>query len=151
MRDKAEREARIAEMREVNSRLSELAHELREVEESLNSSLSWLPNIPDESVVVGPDESSNVELRSWGVPRDFAAEGFEPAPHWDLGPELDILDFERGVRLAGSRFYLLKGAGARLQRALIFWMLDVHIRENGFTEIYLPFVVQVREQPLPRC
>ena len=142
MRDKAERDARIAEAREVNSRLSELEAELREVEESLKSWQSWLPNIPDESSVVGPDESGNVELRSWGEPRDFAAEGFEPVPHWDLGPELDILDFERGVRLSGSRFYLLKGAGARLQRALIFWMLDVHIRENGFTEIYLPFVVK---------
>ncbi|MDF1515872.1 MAG: serine--tRNA ligase, partial [Anaerolineae bacterium] len=81
-------------------------------------------------------------LRRWGQSRDFGTEGFVPIPHWDLGPELDILDLERGVKLAGSRFYILKGAGARLQRALIFWMLDVHIRENGFTELYLPFVIK---------
>ena len=104
--------------------------------------VSWLPNVPDKSTLVGPDESANRPVREWGESRDFAAEGFEPVPHWDLGPETGIIDFERGVRLSGSRFYLLKGAGARLQRALIFWMLDVHIRENGFTEVYLPFVIK---------
>jgi len=91
---------------------------------------------------LGPDESANVVVRYWGERRDFAAEGFEPIPHWDLGPELDILDFERGVKLSGSRFYILKGAGARLQRAVIFWMLDVQTRQNGYTEVYLPFVVK---------
>jgi seryl-tRNA synthetase len=142
MRDPAERQARIAEMRGVNRRLSDLEDELRGAEDALQTALSWVPNVPDGSIPTGPDESGNVELRRWGDLRDFAAEGFEPIPHWDLGPELDVLDFERGVRMSGSRFYLLKGAGARLQRALIFWMLDVHTRENGFTEWYLPFVVK---------
>jgi seryl-tRNA synthetase len=142
MRDQDERQARIEEMREVNRRLSGLEETLRELDTALSDALSWLPNIPDASVPVGPDEGSNVEIRQWGEVRDFAAEGFEPIPHWDLGSELGILDFERGVRLSGSRFYLLKGAGARLQRALIFWMLDVHTRENGFDEIYLPFVIK---------
>lgn len=142
MQDREERQARIEEMREVNRRLSDLEEELRDIESSLDASMSWLPNLPDESVPVGPDESGNVEIRRWGEPRDFASEGFEPIPHWDLGPELGILDFERGVRLSGSRFYLLKGAAARLQRALIFWFLDVHTGENGFHEIYLPFIIK---------
>ena len=142
MRDKQERDARILEMRNVGDRLSSMEEELRDVEERLQTDMAWIPNIPDESTPVGPDESSNIEVRRWGDHRDFQREGFQPVAHWDLGPELDILDFERGVRLAGSRFYVLKGAGARLQRALIFWMLDVHTRENGFTEFYLPFVVK---------
>ena len=142
MKDQEARQARIAAMRQLVAQLSAMENELREVEENLQARLLWIPNIPDESVPVGPDESGNVEVRRWGTLRDFEAEGFEPVPHWDLGPELDILDFERGVRLAGSRFYVLKGAGARLQRALITWMLDVHTREYGFTEFYLPFVVK---------
>jgi seryl-tRNA synthetase len=129
-------------MRAVNRRLSDLEEDLRADEDALQAALSWVPNVPDAHIPTGPDESGNVELRRWGDLRDFKAEGFEPVAHWDLGPELDILDFERGVRMSGSRFYLLKGAGARLQRALIFWMLDVHTRENGFTEWYLPFVVK---------
>jgi seryl-tRNA synthetase len=142
MRDQDERQARIDGMRALGERLSALEEELRGVETRLQADLLWVPNIPDQSSPVGPDESANIEIRRWGEPRDFEAEGFHPVPHWDLGPELDILDFERGVRLSGSRFYLLKGAGARLQRALIFWMLDVHTRENGFSEVYLPFVVK---------
>ncbi|MGC9521948.1 MAG: serine--tRNA ligase [Anaerolineae bacterium] len=142
MKDPSERQTRIAEMREVGERISTLEEDLREVESDLQSRLLWIPNLPHDSVPVGPDETHNVEVRRWDERRDFEAEGFEPVPHWDLGPELDILDFERGVRLAGSRFYVLKGAGARLQRALIFWMLDVHTQENGFTEFYLPFVVK---------
>ena len=142
MKDKDARLARIDEMRALGERLSELEERLHGVETTLQSRLAWMPNVPDASTPIGPDESANVEVRRWGHIRDFAAEGFEPAAHWDLGPELDILDFERGVRLSGSRFYLLKGAGARLQRALIFWFLDVHTRENGYTEFYLPFVVK---------
>ncbi len=142
MKDKQERQARIDEMRQVGDTLSELEQKLREAEEEFRAKLLWFPNIPDPSVPLGVDDSENVELRSWGTPRDFSQEGFEPQPHWDLGASLDILDLERGVKLAGSRFYVLKGAGARLQRALIFWMLDVHTRENGFTELYLPFVVK---------
>ena len=142
MKDPDERQARIDEMREVGGQISDLEDELREVEDAYETKQLWIPNVPHESVPVGPDESANVEVRRWGERRDFESEGFEPIAHWDLGPELDILDFERGVKLSGSRFYLMKGAGARLQRALIFWMLDVHTRENGFTEYYLPFVVK---------
>ncbi|HQE91315.1 MAG TPA: serine--tRNA ligase [Anaerolineae bacterium] len=142
MKDKDERQARIVEMREVGERLAALEEKLREVEAAFEAKQMWLPNIPHDSVPVGPDESANVVVRYWGERRDFAAEGFAPIPHWDLGPALDILDFERGVKLAGSRFYVLKGAGARLQRALLFWMLDVQTRQNGYTEVYLPFVVK---------
>jgi seryl-tRNA synthetase len=142
MKDRDERQARIVEMREVGERLAALEEKLREVEAAFEAKQMWLPNIPHDSVPVGPDESANVVVRYWGERRDFAAEGFAPIPHWDLGPALDILDFERGVKLSGSRFYVLKGAGARLQRAVLFWMLDVQTRQNGYTEVYLPFVVK---------
>jgi seryl-tRNA synthetase len=98
-----------------------------------------VPNVPHESVPYGPDDSYNIVVRGSGEIPGF---DFEPAPHWDLGPELGIIDFERGVKLSGSRFYVLRGAGARLQRALIAWMLDVHTREHGYTEIYPPFMVK---------
>ena len=142
MKEPAARQARILEMRAVGDRIAALELGLREIEAAFNDKQLWLPNIPDASVPVGPDERHNQVVRTWGAPRDFAAAGFEPLAHWDLGPELDILDFERGVQLSGSHFYVLKGAGARLQRALIFWMLDVHTRFNGYTEWYLPFVVR---------
>ncbi len=142
MKDAEARQARIAEMRQVGARISQLEKKLREVEAAFREKMLWLPNIPHESTPVGPDESGNQVLYTWGEPRDFEAEGFEPKAHWDLGPALGILDFERGVRLAGTRFYVLKGVGARLQRALIFWMLDLHTRQNGYTEFYLPFVVK---------
>jgi seryl-tRNA synthetase len=142
MKDKETRQARIDEMREVGDRLASLEEGLRQVESTLQAKLLWVPNLPHESVPLGADDSENIEVRTWGERRDFAAEGFAPAPHWDLGPALDILDLERGVRISGSRFYLLKGAGARLQRALIFWMLDVHTQENGFTEFYMPYMVK---------
>jgi len=139
LKDKIERERLIAEMRQVGDRISVFEEELRQVESDLNTAMLALPNLPHVSVPVGPDETHNVFVRQWGEPREF---DFEPVPHWDLGPELGILDFERGVKLSGSRFYILRGAGARLQRALIAWMLDVHVREHGYTEIYLPFVVK---------
>jgi len=142
MKDPQERQARIEEMREVGAKIDALEEELRTVEAHFYEQQLWVPNMPHESAPIGPDEEHNVEVRRWGEHRDFEAEGFTPIPHWDLGPELDILDFERGVQLAGSRFYVLKGAGARLQRALIFWMLDVQTREYGYTEIYPPFVVR---------
>jgi seryl-tRNA synthetase len=139
LKDEVERERLIAEMRQVGDRISTLEEELRQVESDLNAAMLAMPNLPHASVPIGPDETHNVVLREWGEPRKF---DFEPVPHWDLGPELGILDFERGVKLSGSRFYILRGAGARLQRALIAWMLDVHIREHGYTEIYPPFVVK---------
>jgi len=142
MKDPAERQARIEEMRAVGDKISALDQDLREIESKFYEKQLWIPNIPHESVPVGADETHNPVVRTWGERRDFEAAGFEPVAHWDLGPELDILDFERGVMLSGSRFYVLKGAGARLQRALIFWMLDVHTRQNGYTEFYLPFVIR---------
>ena len=92
-----------------------------------------------ENVPVGPDESANVVVRTWGEPQQL---GFQPRPHWELGEELGIVDFERGVKLAGSRFYVLRELGARLQRALITWMIDLHVFNQGYTEVYPPFVVR---------
>jgi seryl-tRNA synthetase len=139
LKDKAERNARIEEMRRVGDRIDALEEQLREVESDLESAMLWVPNLPHESVPYGPDDSYNVVVKAWGEIPEF---DFEPVPHWDLGPELGIIDFERGVKLSGSRFYVLRGAGARLQRALIAWMLDVHTREHGYTEIYPPFMVK---------
>ncbi len=139
MKNTAERERLVAEMRQVGERIGALEEELRQVEADLDRAMLEVPNLPHASVPYGPDEMHNVVVGQWGEPRQF---DFEPVPHWDLGPELGILDFERGVKISGSRFYILRGAGARLQRALIAWMLDVHTREHGYTEIYPPFVVK---------
>ncbi|HET89526.1 MAG TPA: serine--tRNA ligase [Chloroflexi bacterium] len=139
LKDQKKRERLIAEMRQVGDRIGELEIQLRQVESSLDAEMLALPALPHLSVPIGPDETHNPVLREWGEPRPL---DFEPTPHWDLGPELSILDFERGTKLSGSRFYILRGAGARLQRALIAWMLDVHTREHGYTEIYPPFVVR---------
>ncbi len=127
------------EMRQLGERIKVLDMALRDVERQLYDAQLHVPNLPHESVPVGQDESENVVLRTEGEPRQF---GFEPLPHWDLGPMLGIVDFERGVKLAGTRFYVLRGMGARLQRALITWMLDLHIQEHGYTEIYPPTVVK---------
>ena len=134
-----ERQALIDSMSDVNARIKELEAELRGVEDALQRAMYEVPNLPDESVPVGADESENPVLREEGDRREFE---FDPLPHWDLGPQLGILDFERGVKLSGSRFYVLKGAGARLQRALIQWMLDLHVTEHGYTEIYPPAIVK---------
>jgi seryl-tRNA synthetase len=139
LKDQAKREPLIAEMRQVGDRISAFEGELRQVESDLNEAMLAVPNLPHESVPVGPDETHNVVVGEWGEQQEF---DFEPVPHWDLGPELGILDFERGVKLSGSRFYVLRGVGARLQRALIAWMLDVHTREHGYTEIYPPYIVK---------
>ncbi len=139
LKDQAERERLIADMRQVGKRIDELEGQLRQVESSLDAKMLAMPALPHPSVPIGPDEEHNPVVRTWGEPRP---RDFEPAPHWDIGPELSILDFEQGAKLSGSRFYVLRGAGARLQRALIAWMLDVHTREHGYTEVYLPFVVK---------
>lgn len=138
-RMKEKDQALIEEMREVGTRIKELDVELSQVEVDLNDVLLLVPNMPDPSVPVGKDESENVLVRTVGEPRQF---DFEPLPHWDLGPALDIIDFDRGVKISGTRFYVLKGLGARLQRALINWMIDVHVKEHGYTEVYPPFLVQ---------
>ncbi len=139
LRDPTERQAKIEAMRTLKSRLDELEATLRDVEQELRNVLLQVPNIPHESVPEGVDERDNVIVRTWGEPRTF---DFEPLPHWELGPMLDIIDFERAAKIAGSRFYILKQAGALLQRALITWMLDVHTREHGYTEVYPPALVR---------
>ncbi|MDN5332158.1 MAG: seryl-tRNA synthetase [Tepidanaerobacteraceae bacterium] len=128
----------IEKMREVSSKIKEMDDRLKEIEGKLEQLLLMIPNIPDESVPVGESDADNVELRRWGDPRKF---DFEPKPHWELGEALDILDFERAAKITGSRFVVYKGAGARLERALINFMLDLHIEKHGYKEIFPPFIV----------
>ena len=138
MKDPAEREKKIAAMREVGDKIAALDKQVAEVEAALTSLTAALPNIPDERTPLGKSEEENVILRTVGPLPEF---DFEPKAHWDLGPALGIIDFERGTKITGSRFYVLSGPGARLQRALIAFMLDLHIRQ-GYTEKYLPFMVR---------
>ncbi|RME51680.1 MAG: serine--tRNA ligase, partial [Caldilineae bacterium] len=126
-------------MSQIGDEIAALEEELRQVETDFQEAMLRIPNIPEPDVPVAPDESGNQVVKEWGEPRTF---DFEPKPHWDLGEALGIIDFERGVKIAGTRFYLLKGAGARLQRALTNWFLDVHINEHGYTEVYPPFMVR---------
>jgi len=135
----ARRDELLERMRQVSQRIEELEGELGEVEERLNAFLLQLPNIPDPKVPLGEGEEDNVVVRTEGELPTF---DFEPRPHWELGESLGIIDFERGVKLSGSRFYLLKGAGAHLQRALIAWMLDLHVQKHGYSEVYPPFMVR---------
>lgn len=130
-------DAKIAEMRGVGDKISALDARLKEVEEQLSSILMTLPNLPDESVPVGKDEHDNVEMRRWGTPKNF---DFQPLPHWEIGEKLGILDFERAAKVTGARFVFYKGLGARLERALINFFLDVHTREHGYTEILPPYI-----------
>jgi len=126
-------------MRHLGDEIKALDQEVKSIEEELNRLLLQLPNLPHPSVPVGKDESENVVVRQEGEPREF---DFEPLPHWDLGPTLGIIDFGRGVKLSGTRFYILQGLGAKLQRALITWMLDLHTQKHGYKEIYPPFLVK---------
>jgi len=137
-KDPTERQAKIEAMRSVGERISQLDESLRKIEDELNAILAGIPNIPDARSPYGKDDSENVVLRGVG---DIPEYDFEPKAHWDLGPALGIIDFDQGVKITGSRFYVLSGAGARLQRALIAWMLDLHIRQ-GYTEKYTPFMVK---------
>jgi len=129
----------IAEMRQLGEKVSSLQREISQAKADLDSLLLELPNIPHPSVPLGRDESDNVSVRTWGEPRKFS---FKPLPHWELGENLGIIDFHQGVKLSGTRFYVLKGLGAHLQRALISFMLDVHVEEHGYDEIYPPFMVR---------
>jgi seryl-tRNA synthetase len=140
MKDEHERDARIREMRDLGTRIEELDAKVDELENKLQQLMEQIPNLPDPSVPDGPDEGANVEIKLVGEPKTF---DFVPKPHWELGPELGIINFEQGVKVTGSRFYVLSGAGARLQRALIAWMLDVHARQ-GYLEKYTPFLVKER-------
>lgn len=140
---KAEAEAKKEEMTGLGDKISALDEQLRQVEADLLDKQLYVPNMPGPGVPVGPDEHHNVEIRRWGQPPQF---DFKPKPHWELGEDLDIIDFERGVKLSGTRFYLFKGAGAALHRALTNWFIDIGVREHGYTEIYPPFMV--REQAM---
>jgi seryl-tRNA synthetase len=127
----------MAEMKELSESIRMLDGDLGAVEDELNFMLLSIPNTPHPSVPVGKDDSENVEIRRVGIPRE---ENFEMEAHWDIGTELDILDFERGAKIAGARFTVYKGLGARLERSLINFMLDLHTSEHGFTEILPPFM-----------
>ena len=127
----------IAEMKELSEEIKEGDNQLRELEQKIRDILLIIPNIPHSSVPVGKDDSDNVEVRRWGEIREFP---FEPKPHWDLGVELDIIDFERAAKVTGARFAFMKGLGARLERAVINFMLDLHINEHGYLEVLPPYI-----------
>ena len=129
----------IAEMREVGDRVKALDAELRQLEEESESLAAWIPNLPHPSVPPGGDASQNQVVRTWGEPR---ALDFEPQPHWDIATRLGLLDFERGTKIAGAGFLLFTGRGARLERALISFMLDLHVQSHGYTEVWPPHVVR---------
>jgi seryl-tRNA synthetase len=137
-REKADADHLIAEMREVGDKIKVLDEELRSVEETLDLLLMSIPNIPHDSVPIGETEDENVEIRKWGQVRDFE---FEAKPHWDVADHLGILDFERAGKVTGSRFVFYKGLGARLERALMNFMLDLHVDEHGYKEILPPYMV----------
>lgn len=129
----------IKKMGEVSSKIKELDKKLAEVDEKISYIQMTIPNVYHSSTPIGPDEEHNVEIRRWGEPRKF---NFEPKSHWEIGEKLGILDFERGAKLSGSRFVLYRGAAARLERALINFMLDVQTTEHGYTEHLTPFMVK---------
>jgi seryl-tRNA synthetase len=129
----------IAQMRRLGEQISSLQQQTKEAKAGLDALLLQLPNMPHPSVPLGRGTGDNVMVRTWGKPKEFS---FKPLPHWELGEKLGIIDFQQGVKLSGTRFYVLKGLGARLQRALISFMLDVHVNEHGYKEIYPPFMVK---------
>jgi len=137
-KDKAERDQKITEMRVVGEKIAALDARVKEIEISLDNLIATIPNILDDSVPLGKDETENKIVRQIGEKPTY---DFKPLPHWELGPNLGIIDFEQGVKITGSRFYVLSGAGAQLQRALIAWMLDLH-RRQGYLEKYTPFMVK---------
>lgn len=128
-----------ARMSQIGGEIDALDERLRAVEAEFEDVMLRIPNTPEPDVPVAADESGNVPVLQWGEPPTF---DFAPLPHWDLGERLGILDIERGAKLSGSRFYVLRGAGARLQRALTDWFIDVHVNEHGYEEIYPPFMVR---------
>ncbi|WP_342416182.1 serine--tRNA ligase [Paenibacillus sp. FSL R10-2782] len=128
----------IAEMRQVSDRIKELDEQVRELEVQIDELVMSIPNIPNESVPVGASEEDNVEIRRWSEPREFS---FTPKAHWELAQELDILDFEAAAKVTGSRFTFYKGLGARLERALINFMMDLHSSEHGYEEMLPPYIV----------
>jgi seryl-tRNA synthetase len=137
-KDTAERQSLIENLRALGDSIAALDEQTKQVDTELNNLMLQVPNLPLPDVPVGPDESHNVVTRTVGEPRTF---DFEPKPHWEIAEALGIIDFERGVKISGSRFYVLRGDGARLQRALIAWMLDLHTEKHGYQEVYPPFMV----------
>ncbi len=128
----------MAEMKELSNQIKVLDGEVSEIEAELRTALLGVPNTPHPDVPFGEDDTANVEMRKWGTPREF---DFEQKAHWDIGTDLDILDFERATKIAGTRFTVYKGLGARLERSVTNFMLDLHTTEHGFTEILPPFMV----------
>lgn len=131
-------DAIFAEMRELSDEIKEDDAKISEIDEKLKDFMLKIPNIPNENVPIGADDSENVEIRRYSEPRKF---DFEPKAHWDIGTDLDILDFDRGAKIAGSRFTVYKGLGARLERAVIQFFLNTHTEESGYTEIFPPYMV----------
>jgi len=137
-KDKSTVQDEIARMKDVSARIKQIDEELRQLEEDLKARMLVLPNLPDPECPIGASEEDNPVVKAWGEP---PALGFEAKAHWDIGKDLDILDFERAGKLSGARFSLLKGAGARLERALINFMLDLHTGEHNYVETLPPFMV----------
>ena len=146
-RSKPPPEDLLAEMRTVSAKIKDLEAKTREVEQKIGQVQLGIPNIPREIVPDGTSEEDNVVVRSFGKKSNLPA---SPLPHWELGERLGILDLAGGARVSGSRFYSLRGKGAKLQRALISWMLDVHTSEHGYTELYLPYLVNTSGLELPK-
>jgi len=138
IKDKSQAQDKILEMREVSQRIKGMDEELKQVDEELSGFLLTVPNLPDPSTPLGASENDNVLVRTWGEPGTYS---FTPKPHWEIGEELGILDFECGAKLTGARFTLYRGAGARLERALISFMLDLHTDRHGYLEVLPPFMV----------
>lgn len=134
-------EEMVLEMRQVSQQIKEMDENLRKIEDDLQNILLNIPNVPHDSVPVGKNEDDNVEVRLFGEPKKFI---FSAKAHWDIGENLDILDFERGGKVTGARFTFYKGAGAQLERAVMNFMLDTHTREHGYVEIFPPFMVNSR-------
>ncbi|MEP7198458.1 MAG: serine--tRNA ligase, partial [Chloroflexota bacterium] len=139
LKDQAQRDPLIAAMKQVGDRIAALDARIREVDARLQALQLEIPNLPHDSVPIGPDEGHNVIHDPVGDIRQF---DFTPLPHWELGPALGIMDFERGIKIHGARGYVLKGLGARLERSLISWFLDLHTSEHGFTEVLPPYLVK---------
>jgi seryl-tRNA synthetase len=137
-RERQDAESLVLEMRELGERVKRLDEEVRSCEDRIQDLLLQVPNLPHASVPLGADSAANLEVRRWGEPRRF---DFAPRPHWELGEALGILDFERASRMAQARFAILSGLGARLERALINFMLELHTREHGYTEVFPPLLV----------
>ena len=138
VKDKSQVQDKILEMREVSNRIKVLDEELKQVDDELSGVLMTVPNLPDPSTPLGISENDNVVVRSWGEPQPLA---FPARPHWEIGEGLGILDFERAAKITGARFTLYRGAGARLERALTSFMLDLHTEQHGYVEVLPPFMV----------